>query len=419
MVALVGVERSSLGSSLDRPRLRNVALVATIREKRPGVWEVRVFTGTRRRGTADPDVANGPRRQARRAACRRRAGGRTGPGQRRRPHGQRRPRRVGRAEPRHVGAVVGATISQSRVRSIKQDPIAAMPLARLSVADVERWHTRLRKAGMARRRHQNQHGVLRAALAQARAVGLGDRRTSRRSPGCARRRSSSAPSMTVDDVRAVIDAAATIDPAAALALRLAAVAGARRAELAALRWTDVRGGQLHDRLGDRGRPPAATASPTLRDAATKTANARTRHARRRHARADRSAPGRARAVRAVDVRPRSRAGQPDRIGWWWRRAREPSPGIDAKWRLHDLRHWSATVAIGQGHDVRTVAGRLGHANPAMTLRVYAHAFAAADQAVAAGLGEMLKRASGEARFRPPTRSSTSRSAASATSWPAC
>ena len=60
------------------------------------------------------------------------------------------------------------------------------------------------------------------------------------------------------------------------------------------------------------------------------------------------------------------------------------------WRLHDLRHWSATVSIGQGHDVRTVAGRLGHANPAMTLRVYAHVFAAADQAVAAGLGDILK-----------------------------
>jgi integrase len=50
----------------------------------------------------------------------------------------------------------------------------------------------------------------------------------------------------------------------------------------------------------------------------------------------------------------------------------------------------ATVAIGQGHDMRTVAGRLGHANPAMTLRVYAHAFAAADQAVATGLGDILK-----------------------------
>ena len=74
---------------------------------------------------------------------------------------------------------------------------------------------------------------------------------------------------------------------------------------------------------------------------------------------------------------------PDHIGWWWTRARKNS-GIDMKWRLHDLRHWSATVSIGQGHDVRTVAGRLGHCNPAMTLRVYAHAFAAADQALATG-----------------------------------
>jgi len=80
---------------------------------------------------------------------------------------------------------------------------------------------------------------------------------------------------------------------------------------------------------------------------------------------------------------------PDRIGWWRRRSRSIA-GIDDKWRLHDLRHWSATIAIARGHDVRTVAGRLGHANPAMTLRVYAHAFAAADQALAAGMGNILR-----------------------------
>jgi integrase len=55
-----------------------------------------------------------------------------------------------------------------------------------------------------------------------------------------------------------------------------------------------------------------------------------------------------------------------------------------------LRHWSATVAIGGGHDVRIVDGRLGHAITAMTLRVYAHALAAADQAVAADLGDFLR-----------------------------
>ena len=43
----------------------------------------------------------------------------------------------------------------------------------------------------------------------------------------------------------------------------------------------------------------------------------------------------------------------------------------------------------RGHDVRTVANRLGHANPAMTLRVYAHAIDIADQAVADTLGAAL------------------------------
>jgi len=53
------------------------------------------------------------------------------------------------------------------VRSIKKDPIAKLPVARLSVGDIERWHTRLRGAGMQDAGIKNQHGVLRAALSQA------------------------------------------------------------------------------------------------------------------------------------------------------------------------------------------------------------------------------------------------------------
>jgi integrase len=50
------------------------------------------------------------------------------------------------------------------------------------------------------------------------------------------------------------------------------------------------------------------------------------------------------------------------------------------------------MAIAAGHDVRTVAHRLGHVDPAMTLRVYAHAVEVADQAVAEELGRVLQRA---------------------------
>ena len=188
--------------------------------------------------------------------------------------------------------------------------------------------------------------------------------------------------MTVDEVRAVMAAAASIDPAAGARPAARRRRRARRAELAALRWTDLHDGMLRSTRRSRS-CRAGTARREFRDAATKTANVRT-------VTLDPD------TVAVIDALRREREPygpwmfglgpelvSPDRIGWWWKRAR-PIAGIDPKWRLHDLRHWSATVAIGQGHDVRTVAGRLGHANPAMTLRVYAHAFAAADQAVAAG-----------------------------------
>ncbi len=42
-------------------------------------------------------------------------------------------------------------------------------------------------------------------------------------------------------------------------------------------------------------------------------------------------------------------------------------------RLHDARHTFASLALASGKSVRWVASQLGHANPELTLRVYAHA----------------------------------------------
>lgn len=41
-------------------------------------------------------------------------------------------------------------------------------------------------------------------------------------------------------------------------------------------------------------------------------------------------------------------------------------------RLHDLRHTFATMALDDGHDYREASEKLGHADYATTLRVYAH-----------------------------------------------
>ncbi len=40
-------------------------------------------------------------------------------------------------------------------------------------------------------------------------------------------------------------------------------------------------------------------------------------------------------------------------------------------RLHDLGHYVATQLVSAGVDTRTVAGRLGHASPSVTLSTYA------------------------------------------------
>ena len=65
--------------------------------------------------------------------------------------------------------------------------------------------------------------------------------------------------------------------------------------------------------------------------------------------------------------------------------------LEERWpfRLHDLRHYTATQLFADGMNPKTVADRLGHADPAITLRVYtantnAQAQAAAD-ALEAGL----------------------------------
>jgi integrase len=58
-------------------------------------------------------------------------------------------------------------------------------------------------------------------------------------------------------------------------------------------------------------------------------------------------------------------------------------------RLHDLRHFAATQLLAAGVPVRTVSGRLGHANPATTLNVYAAWLQESDQVAATVLSDLL------------------------------
>jgi integrase len=47
-------------------------------------------------------------------------------------------------------------------------------------------------------------------------------------------------------------------------------------------------------------------------------------------------------------------------------------GLPVEVRLHDLCHTAGTLALRQGVPLHTVSRMLGHSDPAMTLRRYAH-----------------------------------------------
>jgi integrase len=175
--------------------------------------------------------------------------------------------------------------------------------------------------------------------------------------------------------------------------RLAAYTGARRGELLHLRWDDVELEGDHPHIVVRGsvtmvggrRVEGTTKSGRVR---TVGIDAGTVAALRDHAK--RQAKERERAcgswVEGGHVF-RMEIGSPlfpDVAGSLMRRTVEAINSGLAKpalppMRLHDLRHVHATLLLKAGVPVHVVAARLGHADPAITLRVYAHVLR--DQAV--------------------------------------
>ena len=64
-------------------------------------------------------------------------------------------------------------------------------------------------------------------------------------------------------------------------------------------------------------------------------------------------------------------------------------------RFHDLRHTYASLLIEQGENIKYIQSQLGHANPTVTLNVYAHLMKPVNQEAAVRLDKMVFEKSGD------------------------
>lgn len=360
--------------------------MATLREKRPGLWEVRVFAGRDASGIPVQlsKTVRGSKRDAQRLAAQLTL--RPSPTAGRRTVAELLDDYVKHKTP--TWAIQTRADHRGRVKKILDDPISKMAVARVSVRDIDAWVLRMRQAKVGAGALQNRYAFLRGAFEQAvRWEWITHNAVMAAKPKV--RKPAPREAMTPGEVQAVLVAARPLGPAVELALRIAAAAGARRAEIASLRWENFRdGGVLIDHQITPDRSKAADDPERYVYGPTKTVNSRLVSLDDRTLRMVAELRLQRQVVTPWVFGVDERTPAPDRIGWWWTRARALS-GIDTKWRLHDLRHFSATQSIASGHDVRTVASRLGHSDASMTMRVYAHAVAGRDRLVAGTMAAVL------------------------------
>lgn len=286
------------------------------------------------------------------------------------------------AEPVRRWSPAGTRNRKSMIRRRIKPAVGEIRLSRLRAHDLDRFYGALLGEGLSPATVLTYHRLLHAALEQAvRWELIASNPAGRATPPAAQSTPVRPPGPKV--VGVLIARARAADEAFGLFVRLAAVTGARRSQLCALRWGDVDldagvatfrrrivdgGGQVVELDGTKSRAEYRIA---LDEATVSELRAQRRRAVEAElACSPRSTSGRNGFVFSHDPLGR-RPWRPDNVSARWGRLRAKVPGA-AGVRLHDLRHWCATTATAGGFDPRTVADRIGHANPNQTLGRYSH-----------------------------------------------
>lgn len=384
----------------------------TLRQKRPGYWEVRADVGR--------DPVSGRRRQKSHgfhAATRREA--------------EKEKRRFlaevdagrHRSSEESFGALLEAwyagrlsgwsPTTAERNRSILDKHIlpalGGKPLSKLRPADLDRFYGKLTAAGQAPASIRKAHAIMRSALNLGERWEWVDRNPAAlASPPVVRQTEVVAP--PAEMVQAVMHEAARY-PGFPLFLRLAGVTGARRGELCGLRRGDIdlAGGSLRINrgviiVGNH----LEVKTPKTNDGRSVDLDAETVALLAEHIdhmaalAADQgvelvadpylfSEPMRSKRLDG------SASWHPREVSRRWRSVRD---AVGAEGRLHSLRHFVATQLLAGGVPLPTVSRRLGHRRTSTTSDIYAAYIPASDRAAADLMGERLRRRDGAPAPKP-------------------
>ena len=269
-----------------------------------------------------------------------------------------------------------------------------MPINKLGPVDLERMYADLDKRGFATSSVLTYHRRIHTMLEKAVRLGVVARNVAKL-VDLPRQEQSELPMLSVEEVKAFLDAARGRRLEALFTL--AVTSGARQGELLGLSWdrvnldsNEIEIRQTLQRLNSQfqlGEPKTPRSIRTI--ALTTLANEGLRRHRTRQLeeslKLGRSWRNDNNLVFTTTV------GTPLEKTNVTRRELRPllqSAGLPSL-RFHDLRHIAASLALSQGMPVPVVSEMLGHANPSITLRIYAHAVPGAQRQVADAMDSLL------------------------------
>lgn len=299
----------------------------------------------------------------------------------------------------HIAPTKSPTTVRNYRGKIKRinEKLGSTQLSKLTAQHLDRAYRQWLDEGLHPTSVHHIHGVISAALNQAVKWSIVPHAvTKQASPPPLRNTPKVVPSPEV--IQGLISAAERRgQPVLAAAIAVAATTGARRGELLGLRWSDIdlANGYMHIRRAIKhadgpgwviGEPKShAQRRIALDSFSVAVLRRHLESARRRATEAVVELDGEA-FVFTFDPSGREPM-KPDSLGQAFGRlcAKEGVSGVS----LHTLRHFSASVLVASGRDVRTVAGRLGHADATTTLRVYSHMIEGRDRDAAEFLGSLL------------------------------